>query len=57
MTLPAIYWSLSKLTSLLNKYDDLNQTIKCLDQIISKIPLKIYKMQMYKCANYKVYFH
>ena len=27
MTLPAIYWSLSKLTSLLNKYDALNQII------------------------------
>ena len=36
MTLPAIYWSLSKLTLLLNKYDFLNQIIKCLNQIISK---------------------
>ena len=27
MTLPVIYWSLSKLTSLLNKYDTLNQII------------------------------
>ena len=28
--------SLSELTSLLNKYDALNQIIKCLNQIISK---------------------
>ena len=36
MTLPAIYWTLSELTSLLNKYDALNQIIKCLNQIISE---------------------
>ena len=36
MTLPAIYWSLSELISLLNKYDVLNQLIKCLNQIISE---------------------
>ena len=36
MTLPAIYWSLNELTSLLNKYDALNQIIKCLNQIISE---------------------
>ena len=36
MTLPAIYWSLSELTSLLNKYDVLNQIIECLNQIISE---------------------
>ena len=36
MTLPAIYRSLSELTSLLNKYDALNQIIKCLNEIISE---------------------
>ena len=36
MTLPAIYWSLSELTSLLNKSDALNQIIKCLNLIISE---------------------
>ena len=36
MTLPVIYRSLSKLTFLLNKYDALNQIIKCLHQIISE---------------------
>ena len=36
MTLPVIYWSLSELTSLLNKYDALNQIIKYLNQIISE---------------------
>ena len=36
MTLPPIYWSLSELTSLLNKHDALNQITKCLNQIISE---------------------
>ena len=36
MTLPAIYCSLSELTSLLNIYDVLNQIAKCLNQIISE---------------------
>ena len=36
MTLPAICWSLCEQTSLLSKYDALNQIIKCLNQIISE---------------------
>ena len=37
MTLPAIYWSLSEINSLLIKYDALIRIIKCLNQMIKLI--------------------
>ena len=51
MTLPAIYWSLSELTSLLHKYDALNQIIKCLNQIISEN--KPYNLHLYTFTFHK----
>ena len=51
MTLPAIYWSLSELTSLLNKYNALNKIIKCLNQIISEN--RPYNLHLFTFTLYK----
>ena len=53
MTLPVIYWSLSELTSLLNKYNALNQIIKYLNQIISEN--KPYNLRLCAFTFYKFF--
>ena len=53
MTLPAIYWLLSELTSLLNKYNALNQIIKCLIKLLVKINIIICAFVHFHFINFK----